>query len=103
MRSVGRPFQPGNTFGVTGRPRGVRNRLASRLLEDLLASWREHGAAALEVMRHENPAGYCKLMVSTLPREMIYENAATDLSEDELDGLIAHYQAQLAAPKQPLV
>lgn len=93
MLSVGRPFEPGNTFGASGRPRGVRNRLASRLLEDLLASWREHGAAALEVLRIEDPAGYCKLMISTLPREMIYENAATDLTEDELDAMIAHYQS----------
>jgi hypothetical protein len=47
-----RPFQAGNSYGV-GRPKGARNKLARRFLEDCLADWQEHGAAAIKVMRRD--------------------------------------------------
>jgi len=64
-------FEPGNTIGKTGgRPKGARNKLARTFLEDCYADWQEHGAAAIKVMRMEDPAEYCKMMASLVPREL---------------------------------
>jgi hypothetical protein len=43
-------FERGNTFGKNGRPRGSKNRLTARVLEDMNQVWTElvsEGTAAL--------------------------------------------------------
>jgi hypothetical protein len=83
-------FEPGNTIGKTGgRPKGARNRLARTFLEDCYADWQEHGAAAIKVMRMEDPAGYCKMMASLVPRELeLTSTVLTELSDDDLEATI---------------
>jgi hypothetical protein len=95
-------FQPGNRAG--GRPAGARNRLSKRLLEDLLVDWEEHGPAAIEIMRREDPSAYVRVMVSTLPKEFTVETALADLSDDDIDNLIGQIknhmlEARREAPK----
>jgi len=34
-----KPFEPGNTYGAAGRPRGSKNRLTARVLEDMHKVW----------------------------------------------------------------
>jgi len=95
-----KPFQPGNTYGI-GRPRGARNKLARRFLEDCLADWQEHGAAAIKIMRREDPAGYCKMMATLVPRELeVTATAVAELDDSELDRMIATLRAQLAQPQE---
>ena len=43
-----------------GRPAGARNRLIKAILDDLLEDWREHGAAAIKLMRVERPGDYVR-------------------------------------------
>ncbi len=83
-------FEPGNTIGKTGgRPKGARNKLARTFLEDCYADWQEHGAAAIKVMRMEDPAGYCKMMASLVPRELeLTSTVLTELSDDDLEATI---------------
>ena len=71
-------FQPGNNAsnGKGGRPLGSRNKLCRAVLEDLLADWAEGGIAAIRMMRIENPSGYCKMMASILPKELLFESGA---------------------------
>jgi hypothetical protein len=80
-----KPFEPGNPIGKTGgRPKGARNKLARKFLEDCYADWQEHGVAAIKVMRMEDPAGYCKMMASLVPRELeLTSTVLTELSDDE--------------------
>jgi hypothetical protein len=78
-----------------GRPRGARTRLGTKLLNDMLADWEEHGANCLKIMRAEDPGGYCKMMVSTLPRELTIETAMTDLDDSQLDDLIGQIRQHL--------
>ena len=106
-------FQPGNQWSHNGngagRPKGSRTKLCKRLLEDLFADWREGGAAAIKMMRIENPSGYCKMMASILPRELVFDSGMSDFDDDALDELLAglhqrllevrEQQALLAAPK----
>jgi hypothetical protein len=103
-------FERGNTHG--GRKHGARNRFARRFIEDALASWEEHGAAVLEVLRHEDVATYAKLMASLLPRQQEYKGIASGLTLEELDeretllaemearALAATPRAALPAPKE---
>src|SRR5262249_7458251 len=88
--------EPGNTIGKTGgRPKGARNRLARTFLEDCYADWQEHGAAAIKVMRMEDPAGDCKMMASLVPRELeLTSTVLTELSHDDLEATIQLLRGQ---------
>jgi hypothetical protein len=77
-------FQPGQG----GRPRGARNRLARKFLDDLLEDWEEHGAAAIRIMRIEHPEKYVAIVAATLPRELHIEAVESELTDDGLDALL---------------
>jgi hypothetical protein len=108
-----KPFEPGNTMG-RGRPKNARNKLARRVLEELLLVWDEplhehstvtRGKAALRVMSRERPAEFCKLYGSLVPREFWIDSAVvTDLDDEELEAMIANLRAQMleAAREEPL-
>jgi hypothetical protein len=97
-------FQPGNNSsnGKGGRPLGSRNKLCKAMLEDLAADWREGGVAAIKMLRVENPTQYVRIMVSILPKELLFENTATELDDDQLAELIGHIREQLLARNEPL-
>ena len=86
-------FQPGHT----GRPRGTRNKLAGRVFEDIFAHWCEpvtpgstvcKGQEALQNLYTTSPGEYLRLTVSVLPKEFVFENAAGELEDDQIDELI---------------
>ena len=99
-------FEKGNSYSAngngSGRPKGSRNKLCRAVLEDLLADWAEGGAAAIKMMRIERPAEYVRVMCSILPKEMLFENTATELDDDQLAELIGHIREQLLARDEPL-
>jgi len=71
------PRRPDNMPASRGRPRGARNKLATRVLQDLLTVWDEpvseesevtKGLAALRVMAVEDPsASYTALRIRFSP------------------------------------
>jgi hypothetical protein len=90
-------FQPGNTIGHAGRPKGAKNRLATTVFADLLDVWDEpvtpgsditRGRAALRVMSRTHPDHFAKLYAGLLPREFWVESTANQLDDDELDKVI---------------
>jgi hypothetical protein len=94
------PFQPGNAYGI-GRPKGARNRLSHKFLLDLIADWEANGAAAIRIMRHEDPVAYCKLVGSLVPREVeITANTVAELDDTELDRMISSLRAQIAQKQE---
>src|SRR5215471_1406809 len=96
-------IHPGRNVGA-GRPAGVRNKLSRQFLEDLLASWRKHGPAALEDLRIEDPVAYVRVVASTLPKELVFEATMNELSDTDLDELIvALKQHMLTRPGQPML
>jgi hypothetical protein len=102
-------FGPENTFGK-GRPRGSRNKLAKRFFEDMSEVWDEltpdgkstRGKAALRLMWRERPSDFCKLYAAVMPREFWVESVATDLSDDELEAMIANLRTQVLEAAQEL-
>jgi hypothetical protein len=109
---VGKPFPPGNNANPTGRPKGVKNRLATTVLRDLLAVWDEpilardgtnitRGVAALRIMSKEKPADFAKLYASLMPREFWVEASATaEMDDVELDRVIEAMRERLLTLRQ---
>ena len=99
----GKLFQPGQVANPAGRPVGARTRLNKALIEDLYAEWKEGGRAALKTMRIEEPAQFVKCALATLPRELLIEGVASELSDDELDAQIVYIREQLEKQDTPLM
>jgi hypothetical protein len=102
-------FQPGNPHGRGGRPKGSRNRLAAQVFADLLAHWSEpaapgsqlsKGQEALETLYRERPGEYLRLTASVLPKEFVFENAVTELDDEELDRMIELLRDRALAARQ---
>jgi hypothetical protein len=87
-------FQPGNDGHGGGRPQGVRNRLSTKFLWDVLQQWEISGPAVLRIMAVERPAGFAKLVASVLPKELIVEAGGilADLSDEEIETFINRLQ-----------
>src|SRR5215203_4573787 len=85
VRSEKGKFGPGNTMG--GRPKGSRNKLGEKLIEDLFVHWQANGMKAIEVMFAERPHEYVRAVVSILPREVKIENVDS-MTDDELKARI---------------
>jgi hypothetical protein len=89
-------FRPGHS----GRPKGTKNKLCRAMLDDLMADWLEGGAAAIKIMRIEEPSQYCKMMASILPRELWLDSSASELDDSELDALIGQIRERLLTERQ---
>ena len=99
-------FKPGHNI-KGGRPRGSRNKLAQQVFDDIFRHWNEpaggelcKGQAALELLYREKPGDYLKLTASVLPKEFVFENAVTELDDEELDRMIEALRARAIAARQ---
>jgi hypothetical protein len=96
MATIGRgPENP------AGRLRGSRNRaiLNEEFIAALLRHFRREGERAIARMAATHPAAYCKILTLLVPRGHKIENtnAIKALSDEQLDAMIDHLQASLAA------
>ena len=85
-------FAPGNGGG--GRPKGSRNKLGEKLIEDLYEHWQKNGMKAIEAMFEERPHEYVRAVVSILPREVKIENVDS-MTDEELRNRIRQLAAGL--------
>jgi hypothetical protein len=101
-------FQPGNTIGKAGKPRGTRNKLAATVFEDVLAFWDEpakegsdltKGQAALLSMWRSRPHEFVKVVTGMMPREFLFDHVVTELGDEKLDTLILRMREQLGVIK----
>jgi hypothetical protein len=81
-------FVTGNIGG--GRPKGSRNKLGEAFTDALYADFQEHGPAAIQEMRANDPSGYCRVIAGLLPKELKVEAKPLDqLTDDQLDDIIS--------------
>ena len=99
-------FKPGHNI-KGGRPKGSRNKLAQRVFDDIFRHWNEpaggdlcKGQAALELLYREKPGEYLKLTASVLPKEFVFENAVTELDDEELDRMIEMFRERALSARQ---
>jgi hypothetical protein len=95
--------------GAPGRPRGVRNKLASQVFADVLAHWNEpvegrnisKGLEALETMYKEKAHEYVRAVLSLMPRELAIENVMAGASVDDIEELMAKIRDVLLVRETP--
>ena len=99
-------FKPGHNI-KGGRPKGSRNKLAQQVFDDIFRHWNEpaggelcKGQAALELLYRERPGDYLKLTASVLPKEFVFENAVTELDDEELDRMIEALRERALSARQ---
>lgn len=77
-----------------GRPKGARSRLGEKFSKAMLADFKNGGVEAIERFRRDDPAGYCRAIVSMMPRDVnidadglkLVEVSFIGFEEDALDG-----------------
>lgn len=78
-------FKKGNPGGP-GRPKGSRHKLCEDFINALSKEFEQHGVAAIEKVREENPEEFLKVVGRLVPKEV--ENTHTFQSQEEwLDSL----------------
>ena len=89
-------FKPGNTAGFKpgqgGRAKGARNVISTAFLEALAKHFQEEGHEAIEIVFHERPAEYLKIVAAILPKEFEITNTTilSELPDADLELLIAY-------------
>jgi hypothetical protein len=69
---------------------------AAEILRPVLADFAEHCEAAIKIMRIEEPSAYIRLIASLMPKEFtVTDNALGDVSDEDLQQLLARAQAML--------
>jgi hypothetical protein len=61
-------FLTGNSGG--GRPKGSRNKLGEKFIEDAYAEWQKSGPAALKTMAETDPGGFVRVIAGILPAKL---------------------------------
>lgn len=93
-------WKPGVSPNPHGRPKGSRNKLGEAFVADFLKEWEENGSAALRACRVEDPAKFCSIAASLLPKEFNIkeDNGAFDrlleqFSDEQLEQFISGIMA----------
>src|SRR4029077_11438052 len=95
------PFQPGQSGNPSGGRPGSRHRqqLNGEFIAALLRDFRHGGPKAIERVRRTQPAAYLKILALLVPRERKVEhsNALKNLSDEQLEAMIAYLETSLEA------
>lgn len=101
-------FLTGNSGG--GRPKGSRNKIGERFLDDLLEAWEARGPEALAACATKEPAQFCKIVANILPKEVLLTalnvNAKFDLTDmEDAQGFFEAYRyaRQRIGAEPPLI
>ena len=79
--------------------RGSRNKLSEAVICALLRDFSKHGEKAIAKVRRDKPGVYLKVIAMLIPREhkIEYNNPIKNLSDQQLEDMIAYIEASLAA------
>src|SRR6266480_1940489 len=91
------PWKPGQSGNPKGRPVGSRNKLATLVFDEALASFEKRGRAAFEELANKDSARYLILMAQLVPQHFKHEveHTITVLSHEELQLKLAEARGKL--------
>ena len=75
-RVIGRPFKKGQSGNPAGRPKGARNKLSERFLDDMHDLWKRKGMQILDSVAEKSPEKVLGAMVQVLPKD--FQVSVTD-------------------------
>lgn len=90
-------FRPGQPpIPGAGRPKGSRNRVTKRLIDEYEAAFEKWGPACLEIVAKENPFKFLQLGYNVLiPRQLDIEaTAIAALTDEQLEEVLEHIEQQ---------
>ena len=92
-----KPWQPGQSGNPKGRPVGSRNKLATLVFDEALASFEKRGPAAFEELANKDPARYLILMAQLIPQHFKHEveHTIAGFSPEEVRMRLAESRAKL--------
>jgi hypothetical protein len=80
-------FKPGNTIGVSGKPKGLRNHISRDFLEDVIRVWNEAneqgnktGLDALRTLAATRPGAFVTAVGNLVPREFSLDDEGLTLA-----------------------
>ena len=75
--------------------------MSGAFLTALADDFEQHGIEAIRITRIEHPDIYCRLVATLMPKEFTFEdNRLGELSDDELDAVIAYARHRLTAKRE---
>lgn len=87
---------PGVQLNPAGRPKGSRNKLGEDFVRALSEDFQEHGTAAIQTVRAEDPAAYLKVIAQIVPKELnITHDAFDGVSDEQIAALVAAARSAL--------
>lgn len=88
-------FKPGQSGNPGGSRAGVRKKIQTGFLNELLSDWERCGAEALRQARLRDPVAYIKVVAGLLPNQVEASKPLDELSDGELVAGIAFLRARL--------
>ena len=91
-----KPYKPGQSGNLSGRPTGSRVKLSEAFLAALHADFAVHGRETIERVRGEKPEAYLKVVASILPKQLeVSADPFDGVSDDDLARIVAAATAAL--------
>jgi hypothetical protein len=75
----------------------ARTLMADLFAERLAADFAEHADAVVETIRREHPVAYLRFAAFFVPRHLPPRDPLSEISDSELDAMIEHLRATIAA------
>ncbi|MDH3257024.1 MAG: DUF5681 domain-containing protein [Nitrospinota bacterium] len=72
-----KPWQPGQSGNLKGRPKGARNKLSDDFVLALYDNFTKHGEEAIDTVRKDKPEVYLQIISKLLPRDIKLESTVT--------------------------